>query len=375
MTDVTSNEIMFAAAFAAAVALAGSYLLNRTRQHDRAFAKRAEELAREGEHEEAVDYYDRAIEANASYVIAYLGKARSLARLDRLEEAVDVCRRAVKMAEDESDKARALSQLGELEARAGRFDQAHAAHTEILELRPDDAYAAGSIAHTFWQQGRLEEALAVYEELYEREADPDVLCNMGEIYADLGRPEEAIEACSKALTWLVTEGCRPASSITHTMMVLGEAHAQCGQFEQAFEAFSRVAGLQPDWPAPMTAMGDAWARAGKTAEAIEAYRKALELDDQWEDAWRGLGIVLTGTRNVAEARAAFDKAIEANASFPAAHVGLGKLLIDIGQPDHAAESLAKAVELDPHGPTGKEARALLEGLGPEPLVDDVSPKG
>ena len=186
---------------------------------------------------------------------------------------------------------------------------------------------------------------------------------------------EPDKSASKALTWMVRGGGCSPSDLTHTMMVLGEAYAQCGQHEQAFDVFSKVAGIQPEWPVPFSAMGDAWAQAGKTAEAIEAYDHALELDDQWEPAWCGLGGVLTESGDHGAAREAFDKAILANPTFPAAHLGLGRLHAAMGQADEATASFKTADELDPHGPVGDEARALLDGPTPQRLVDDVSEEG
>lgn len=66
-----------------------------------------------GEHEQAVEFYDRCIGADGDYVYAYYHKARSLAALKRVEEARTAIRAGLDAARRSQD-AHASRELEEL---------------------------------------------------------------------------------------------------------------------------------------------------------------------------------------------------------------------------------------------------------------------
>jgi len=70
----------------------------------------AQELANTGAHEDAVSYFDRAIEADADSSYAYFHKARSLETLGRLDEARDTLESGLEAAKRSGD-AKAAAEI------------------------------------------------------------------------------------------------------------------------------------------------------------------------------------------------------------------------------------------------------------------------
>jgi tetratricopeptide (TPR) repeat protein len=71
----------------------------------------AQAHASRGEHDQAVEFYDRCIGADAGHVYAYYHKARSLIALDRLDDA----RAAIQMGLNAARNARDAHACSELE--------------------------------------------------------------------------------------------------------------------------------------------------------------------------------------------------------------------------------------------------------------------
>lgn len=70
----------------------------------------AQEHAKEGGHDEAVEWYDRCIEAKPDYLYAYFHKARSLQAAGDAEAALDAASEGLERANQTSD-AKAISEL------------------------------------------------------------------------------------------------------------------------------------------------------------------------------------------------------------------------------------------------------------------------
>jgi tetratricopeptide (TPR) repeat protein len=75
----------------------------------------AQELAKQGEHERAIEHYDLCLALDADYLYAYFHKARSLEAAGRVQDAIDVLRagaaRAANDAKAQSEIAGYLDQL------------------------------------------------------------------------------------------------------------------------------------------------------------------------------------------------------------------------------------------------------------------------
>lgn len=72
----------------------------------------AQEVAREGDHEQAVEWYDRCIELDPNYLYAYFHKAKSLEVNGSIEIAVATLEEGVRRSKAKAN-AKAIGELGE----------------------------------------------------------------------------------------------------------------------------------------------------------------------------------------------------------------------------------------------------------------------
>ena len=70
----------------------------------------AQEYGKQGDHEQAVAWYDRTLQADANYCYAYYHRAKSLDELDRTEEARETLERGIERAQAVGDE-KALGEL------------------------------------------------------------------------------------------------------------------------------------------------------------------------------------------------------------------------------------------------------------------------
>lgn len=72
----------------------------------------AQEIAKEGDHSEAIEWYDRCIELDPDYLYAYFHKAKSLEAKDSVEVAAATLEEGVKRSKAKGN-AKAIGELGE----------------------------------------------------------------------------------------------------------------------------------------------------------------------------------------------------------------------------------------------------------------------
>jgi tetratricopeptide (TPR) repeat protein len=230
---------------------------------------------------------------------------------------------------------------------------------------PFDKRKALQTALTYTQQGRLDKAIAEYQNVLK--ADPNdlnVLNTLGDLYARTGNKVEAITQ----------------------YMRLGDAYRKDGFAAKATAVYKKVIKLDPgNLPAQMHSadlyaeqglVGEAkqqllliaeqCSRAGNTKEALTVYQKVVALDPgnvaaatklaellarqgMGEDAYAQLAKsaeqCLTAGQN-AEAQKIYRRMIQINPNAFEAHLGLARLLAKAGSPE-AAQALRGAASQAP----------------------------
>lgn len=195
---------------------------------------------------------------------------------------------------------------GDAYARLGKWDQAIAAYSRAIELKPSYLAAREGLAGALARQGRREEAWQEYRKLLELTPDDANLYNtVGGLLLDLNRPAEA---------------------------------------EQAFAQSLR---LKPEQAGVHVNRGLALLRQGQVAQAIEEYRAALRIEPALALAHYNLGLALAAQGARDEAAAAYRAALDAEPHYAEARVNLGTLLAEKGQLDAAIEEYRRVLAQDP----------------------------
>ena len=155
----------------------------------------------------------------------------------------------------------------------------------------------------------------------------------------LGKPDEAIEAYTKALS------IKPDYAEAYNNM--GVALKDQGKLDEAIEAYTKAFSIKSDYTDAYYNMGVVLQEQGKLDEAIETYTKALSIKPDYADAYNNMGNALKDQGKLEEAIAAYKKALSIKPGFADACNNMGNALKDQGKLEEAIEAYKKALSIKP----------------------------
>jgi protein O-GlcNAc transferase len=232
----------------------------------------------------------------------------------------------------------ALAQLGDEAAAAESF---HAA----LRLRADHPDARRNLGNLLTQRGerlrqsgKLDEALAAFEESAKLGPDrPETHNYLGVTHAALGQPQNAISAFRKSIS------LRPDYADPHNNLGL------CLEKERAIEEFETAIRLRPDFAGAYNNLGNALKDSDKLDQAIDAFRTAIRLKPGYAQAMVGLAGALESRGDLEEAIAFYRRALDSHCDSPdLVENSLGSALKNFGQVPEAVAAFRRAIELNPN---------------------------
>ncbi len=157
-------------------------------------------LVSEGRMDEALEAFQKAVEADSNDAVPRLNLAYTYDRQGRTEEAIAEYQTAIEL---DPNNLLAYNNLGVLHDKLGRYDEAVAAYQRALEIDPTDANALKNLENAKKSRAVIEEREAQFVELHsEVEAHPDnpkALYKLGRLYAFYDKNDQAMEWINKAL--------------------------------------------------------------------------------------------------------------------------------------------------------------------------------
>lgn len=230
----------------------------------RALVERADILMQGRMVQRALQDYQAAAEAAPADADILLRAATAYSQIGALERALEYARRAVAADPSRPAAAEAAFELalrtGDLEAAAellaglrertdsrpglDQLEQRLGRAREIVEAaseRPDDYDAQLAAGNYYYDVGRWAESEEHYRRAIAlREANPDILTDLGTVVARQGRPEEAFSIFEQALQ---IEPDHWEAALNSVVIAL-----ETRQPERAREWLSRLEALRPDHP-------------------------------------------------------------------------------------------------------------------------------
>jgi Flp pilus assembly protein TadD len=190
-------------------------------------------LWREGRRDEAVKVMDEALRQRPDFAEALCMGGYMLSECGKPEPAMRFYRRALEL---DASLVVAHLNLGKLLFAAGRFPEALASFSEATILAPHDADAWCSRAGALRELGRLEESVQTARRALELRHDfPEAAINLGNALLKLDRSAEALEAYLRASA--------PGSCHAKALLGQGLALRSLGRFFEALAAFDAAAAL------------------------------------------------------------------------------------------------------------------------------------
>jgi serine/threonine protein kinase/tetratricopeptide (TPR) repeat protein len=261
----------------------------------------------------AIEYFQKAVELDPNYALAYAGLADAYSVLPSnigypVEEALPKAKEAAGRAlELDENLAEAHASSGLALKIAGEFEEAEKEYLRSIELNPGYAYAH------YWYSLLLD---------------------------DVGRDEEGLKELEIAFD------LDPLSVVILTN--LARKKGMSGDWSKAEELIGRAVEIEPSRGATYAVYGAGLRRVGRTEEAIQVYAKAIEMDQCCWDAYNALAYLYSHTGNFDKAIEVANKYVELAPSEADAHDTRGDIYAHNGKPDQAIENYKKALEIDPN---------------------------
>ena len=150
-----------------------------------------------GRNEEAIASYDQAIEIKPDYYEALYNRSNALGDLGRYEDAIASYGKVLKI---KPDLEPAWYNQGKSLSYLGRYEEAIACWDKAIEFKPDDHQTSNNRGNALGHLGRYEEAIASYDKAIAiKPDDHEAWYNRGNALGNLGRYEDAIASCDKAI--------------------------------------------------------------------------------------------------------------------------------------------------------------------------------
>ena len=310
------------------------------------------------------------------------------------DEAVACYRRALEL---KPDYAEAHNNLGIVLTAQGQLDEAVACGRRALELKPDYPEAHKTLADALWQQrkpgrsrrllpagpgtearlcrgpqqpgqcpagtgqgGRSDGLLSAGQQSTRETRQPDYIAERrtttsGVALRGAGKAGRAAAACRRALE------LKPDYPEAHNN--LGNALKDQGMVDEAEACWRRALELKPDFVQTHNSLGVALRQQGKLEEAIASYRRALELKPDYAEAYNNLANALWEQGKTPEAEACWRRTIELKPDCVDAYSNLGMMLYEKRRIADAAAVVRRWLRARPGEPHRPPHAGRLHGPG------------
>lgn len=321
-----------------------------------------------GDYDRSVADYDRALQLDPNFEVAYLNRGnthyantnwagaiadfthlinhrpaasyfnnRGLARLanGEIEAAIADFDQAIRLMPTDT---LALVNRGGARQSQGNYDAAIEDYSRAIDLDPNHAIAFNNRGNSRRAKGDLDGAIQDFSRAIELDARyAAAFANRGMAWRDKRNWAEAIADFSRSLD------LQP--SVT-TFNNRGNARRANGDLDGAIADFTQCIALDPRFSLAYNNRGIAWRVKGNTAAAIADYNRAIELDPNYMLAFYNRGIAWRALREWDTAIDDFSHAIELDPNHIGALINRGGTRQDKGDTAGAVIDYDRALQLE-----------------------------
>lgn len=295
-------------------------------------------------------------------------QAIALFRQGRPEQAEQICRRIL------ADAFPALHLLGLIRVQQRRENEAAELIGAALQLNLGDPGALVNYGLALRGLGKLEEALAAYDQAIAfNSGDIVALLNRGSVLHALGRYNAALESYDQILRIVPDHAIAWTNQglALHALGRLGDALAAynralaihpgesqalgnkavtlvaLNRLAEALECCDQTLALSPGNVLVLNARAATLEGLRRFADVLESYDAALALAPDFLAALNGRGNALRGLGRLEEALRSYDKALEYQPDYALAIYNRGNVFLDMGCLGAAFDSFARVAEISP----------------------------
>ena len=330
-------------------------VLKTDRDHFAALCRFGVLRMQQGDFEDAVRLFRRAVRQDRRSAEAQQNLASAFTGLERWDEAVRCYEKALAI---KPDFPEAHNNLGHTLQRLGRFAEAIDAFEKAIALKPDYAEARNNLGNALHVLDRSREAIVQYESAIAiHPSYAEAYWNLGNALRAVDRAEEAVVQYEKALA-IRPDYAEADNSLGNALRILGRHEAAITRFEKAIAK-------RADYVEPRLNLAQVLSEFERFDGAIKQYDAVLAADRSNTEALSGRGRALAGLKRHREAVASFEEAL---ASDPGHAVALSGLLRSAAEACDWAITTRRIPELTAHANRG----GLVEPLDLLVYSDEAS---
>jgi serine/threonine protein kinase/tetratricopeptide (TPR) repeat protein len=257
--------------------------------------------------QEALDYFNRALQADGKFGLAYTGIADASLRMNGIKKDSFWTQKALSAGQQAAQLNDSLPEvhfvLGSIYSDTGRYAEAIAELNRAISLAPTS------------------------DEGYRR---------LGAVYLKSGNGAQAIQAFQKAIQlneyfWL-------------NQNELGSAYYQLGDYSKALQAFQQIIVLEPDLDVGYENVGNVYLQQGKFQECVPFFEQALQREPYFS-TYSNLGTAYFYLKQYPKAVEMFEKAAALNPNDTTVTVNLADAYRGAALEEKARSSYQKAISL------------------------------
>jgi tetratricopeptide (TPR) repeat protein len=190
------------------------------------------------------------------------------------------------------------------------------------------------------EQGRLREALALYQQVLALDPDSfEALHGAGILYGQLGLFEHALQ--------FITRASIVKPKVFFVYYNQGKAFQELKRHNEALASYDKALALKSDYVPASINRGNVLKELHRYEEALASYDKVLSLRPDFLEAYLNRGLVLQNMQRYEEALSSYDKAIARNPNYAEAHYGRGNALKNLERYEAALAEYGEAINLKP----------------------------
>ncbi|MGA0393343.1 MAG: 2OG-Fe(II) oxygenase family protein [Rhodospirillales bacterium] len=234
----------------------------------------------------------------------------------------------------------------------GRIEEALALYHQILEQESEnaDAFYLAGVAY-FQVHDYVQSELYLETALALEPGRSDILINLGNCRHAQSRLEEALEAYSQAIT--------TDPNIAEAHNNYGNILRELGRFDEAESALRQALRLKPDHLPARSNLAGTLRSLGQLEDAEAEARKTLDLDPDFDPALTTLGRILLDGGKTDDAIEAFEKAMQLNPDDLSPHISLANIWHQRGDLEKSLSIFDSHLSQNPHETLVLSAKALL----------------
>ncbi|HEY2861007.1 MAG TPA: FG-GAP-like repeat-containing protein [Terracidiphilus sp.] len=235
----------------------------------------------------------------------------------------------------------------------GYLDQADKAFRQVVASKPDNANAYYNLGTLNLRRNRADEAKGYLQKTVElRPTFAEAWNNLGMLAAEAGNADEAIQDFEQSIS------IHPGYFTAY--LNLGNVYRRERAFDKAQESLSRALSIRPDDPEVHYSLGMLSAQQNDFERAAQYLEQAIALRPDYPEALNNLGVVYARRQDYTRAEAEFLTGIELAPAFDQSYLNLARLYVTQSNTQKARDVLQKLLVLQPDNANARRAMELLK---------------